>query len=89
MNWLVTTAPPRTSRNIELQVVVYRVVHQSEEVGIAQALAKHLVLFHHEPANNDATLERLLNETRRFEELTREGPVLMVSSAYDGMEIEL
>ena len=53
------------------------------------ARAKHLVLFHHEPANNDATLERLLVETRRFEELTRSGAVLRVSSAYDGMEIEL
>ena len=66
--------------------------HSSNVVGVElcqKALAKHLVLFHHEPANNDATLERLLNETRRFEELTREGPVLMVSSAYDGMEIEL
>ena len=66
--------------------------HSSNVVGVElcqKALAKHLVLFHHEPANNDATLERLLNETRRFEELTREGPALLVSSAYDGMEIEL
>ena len=52
------------------------------------ARAKHLVLFHHEPANDDATLERLLAETRRFEELTGELR-LKVSSAYDGLEIEL
>ena len=66
--------------------------HSSNIVGVElcqRARAKHLVLFHHEPANNDATLERLLVETRRFEELTRSGPVLRVSSAYDGMEIEL
>lgn len=66
--------------------------HSSNVVGVElcqMALAKHLVLFHHEPANSDATLERLLNETRRFEELTRDGQVLAVSSAYDGMEIEL
>ena len=66
--------------------------HSSNIVGVElcqMARAKHLVLFHHEPANNDATLERLLLETRRFEELTRSGPVLKVSSAYDGMEIEL
>ena len=66
--------------------------HSSNVVGVElcqMALAKHLVLFHHEPANNDATLERLLNETRRFEELTRSGPMLKVSSSYDGMEIEL
>ena len=66
--------------------------HSSNVVGVElcqKALAKHLVLFHHEPANNDATLERLLIETQRFEELTREGPVLKVSSALDGLEIEL
>ncbi|MCY7387044.1 MAG: MBL fold metallo-hydrolase [Burkholderiales bacterium] len=66
--------------------------HSSNIVGVElcqMALAKHLVLFHHEPANSDATLERLLNETRRFEELTREGPMLKVSSSFDGMEIEL
>ena len=66
--------------------------HSSNIVGVElcqMALAKHLVLFHHEPANNDATLERLLIETRRFEELTRKGPMLTVSSSYDGMEIEL
>ena len=64
--------------------------HSSNIVGVElcqMALAKHLVLFHHEPANSDATLERLLNETRRFEELTRKGPMLTVSSSYDGMEI--
>ncbi len=66
--------------------------HSSNIVGVElcqMALAKHLVLFHHEPANSDATLERLLMETRRFEELTRKGPMLTVSSSYDGMEIEL
>ena len=66
--------------------------HSSNVVGVElcqKALAKHLVLFHHEPANNDATLERLLIETQRFEVLTREGPVLKVSSAFDGLEIEL
>jgi phosphoribosyl 1,2-cyclic phosphodiesterase len=66
--------------------------HSSNIVGVELcqlAQAKHLILFHHEPANNDATLERLLLETRRFEELTRSGPMLAVSSSYDGMEISL
>jgi hypothetical protein len=48
--------------------------HSSNIVGVElcqMARAKHLVLFHHEPANNDATLEGLLKEARRFEELTR------------------
>jgi hypothetical protein len=47
------------------------------------------VLFHHEPANNDATLEGLLREARRFEELTRSDHPLKVSAAYDGLEIDV
>ena len=65
--------------------------HSSNIVGVElcqMARAKRLVLFHHEPANSDATLERLLAETRRFEELTGELR-LDVYSAYDGMEIDL
>jgi len=50
---------------------------------------KHLVLFHHEPAYDDAAIDRVLAETRRFEELTREGSPLRVSSAFDGLEIAL
>lgn len=66
--------------------------HSSNIVGVElcqMARARHLVLFHHEPANNDATLEGLLREARRFEELTRRDYVLRVSSAYDGLEIDL
>ena len=66
--------------------------HSSNIVGVElcqRARAKHLVLFHHEPANNDATLEGLLKEARRFEELTRGDHALKVSAAYDGLEIDL
>jgi phosphoribosyl 1,2-cyclic phosphodiesterase len=66
--------------------------HSSNIVGVElcqMANAKHLVLFHHEPANNDATLEGLLKEARRFEELTRGDQALKVSAAYDGLEIDL
>src|SRR5437763_1222437 len=66
--------------------------HSSNIVGVElcqMAHAKHLVLFHHEPANNDATLEGLLKEARRFEELTRGEVPLKVSAAYDGLEIDL
>ena len=66
--------------------------HSSNIVGVElcqMAGAKHLVLFHHEPANNDATLEGLLKEARRFEELTRGDHALKVSAAYDGLEIDL
>jgi phosphoribosyl 1,2-cyclic phosphodiesterase len=66
--------------------------HSSNIVGVElcqMAHAKHLVLFHHEPANDDATLEGLLKEARRFEELTRGDRELRVSAAYDGMELDL
>ena len=66
--------------------------HSSNVVGVELcqlAGAKHLVLFHHEPANDDATLMRLLSEARRLEQLTRTGAPLEITSAYDGMEIEL
>jgi ribonuclease BN (tRNA processing enzyme) len=66
--------------------------HSSNIVGVElcqMARARHLMLFHHEPANNDATLEGLLREARRFEELTRGEEPLRVSSAYDGLEVDL
>jgi phosphoribosyl 1,2-cyclic phosphodiesterase len=66
--------------------------HSSNIVGVElcqMARAKHLMLFHHEPANNDATLEGLLKEARRFEELTRGDHALKVSAAYDGLEVDL
>jgi phosphoribosyl 1,2-cyclic phosphodiesterase len=64
--------------------------HSSNIVGVELAQAarvKHLVLFHHEPIYDDATLERIQDETRRFEEITRTAAPLRVTSAYDGLEI--
>jgi phosphoribosyl 1,2-cyclic phosphodiesterase len=66
--------------------------HSSNVVGVELcqlAGARHLCLFHHEPANDDETLSRVLADTRRLEEITRVGPPLLVTAAYDGMEIEL
>jgi phosphoribosyl 1,2-cyclic phosphodiesterase len=66
--------------------------HSSNVVGVElcqMASAKHLVLFHHEPANNDAAIETALNDAVRLEELTRGARPLRVSAAYDGLEIEL
>lgn len=65
--------------------------HSSNIVGVDlchRAGVKHLVLFHHEPVHDDRTIERLLRETRRYEEISRTGAALHVSSAYDGMEID-
>ncbi len=67
--------------------------HSSNVVGVEicqMADARHLVLFHHEPANNDAAIEALLRDARRLEELTRgKRPPLQVSAAHDGLEIDL
>jgi phosphoribosyl 1,2-cyclic phosphodiesterase len=67
--------------------------HSSNVVGVElcqMARAKHLVLFHHEPANNDAAIETAFRDARRLEELTRaEAPPLRISAAYDGLEIDL
>jgi len=66
--------------------------HSSNIVGVElcqRAQARHLCMFHHEPASSDATLARVLADTRRFEEITRTGAPLRISSAYDGLEIDL
>ncbi len=66
--------------------------HSSNIMGVELcqlAQAKRLCLFHHEPAADDTQIATVLNETRRFEEITREGPALEVVSAYDGLEIQV
>jgi phosphoribosyl 1,2-cyclic phosphodiesterase len=66
--------------------------HSSNVMGVElcqAARAKRLVLFHHEPANDDRALARILRETRRLEELTRGEHALEVLAAYDGLEMEL
>jgi phosphoribosyl 1,2-cyclic phosphodiesterase len=66
--------------------------HSSNIIGVELALfaaVKHLVMFHHEPVFSDETLQKVLGETRRYEEISRSGSPLRVSTAYDGLEIEL
>jgi len=66
--------------------------HSSNVVGVELcqlAGARHLVLFHHEPAYSDQAIDAVLADTRRLEEITRTGQPLRISAAYDGMEIEL
>jgi len=68
--------------------------HSSNLVGVELchlAGARHLCLFHHEPVHGDEAISRLLQETRRYEEIARPagGASLLVSAAYDGMEIAL
>jgi phosphoribosyl 1,2-cyclic phosphodiesterase len=66
--------------------------HSSNIVGVELcqlAQAKHLVLFHHEPANDDATIERVWRETERLEEITRGDHAVRITAAYDGLEVTL
>jgi phosphoribosyl 1,2-cyclic phosphodiesterase len=66
--------------------------HSSNIIGVelAQlARVKHLCMFHHEPAFDDERIQSVLNDTIRFEQLTRGAHALVVSAAYDGMEIEV
>lgn len=66
--------------------------HSSNVVGVElcqMAGAKKLALFHHEPANDDSAIARILRETRRLEELTRQAQALEIVAAYDGLEIDL
>jgi phosphoribosyl 1,2-cyclic phosphodiesterase len=66
--------------------------HSSNIVGVElcqMAGARHLCLFHHEPVHTDEALDRILTETRRLEAITRTGQPLLVTAAYDGMEIDL
>lgn len=66
--------------------------HSSNIVAVELCQAAHvgtLAMFHHEPAYSDAQIARVLQETRRFEEITRDGHALKVLSAWDGLEISL
>lgn len=66
--------------------------HSSNVIGVELcqlARARRLCLFHHEPVFDDDRLAAILEETRRFERITREGHAVEVVSAYDGLEIAL
>ena len=66
--------------------------HSSNIVGVElcqAARARRLILFHHEPSYDDWRIAQTLEDTRRFEEITREGHALEVLSAWDGLELNL
>ena len=66
--------------------------HSSNVVGVElcqQARVKRLALVHHDPANDDATIERLCHDALRLEEITRQDSRLEVLAAYDGLEIQI
>jgi phosphoribosyl 1,2-cyclic phosphodiesterase len=66
--------------------------HSTNIAGVelaARSGVKHLVLFHHEPMYDDAMIERVLRDARRYRELVVGGSHFEISSAYDGMGIAL
>ncbi len=66
--------------------------HSSNIVGVELCQAAHvrrLVMFHHEPAYSDTQIQRVLQETQRFEQITRDGHALEVLSAWDGLELNV
>lgn len=66
--------------------------HSSNVVAIDlchQARARKLALFHHEPTYSDADIQRMHEESIRYEELTREHAPLDVICAYDGLTVEV
>jgi phosphoribosyl 1,2-cyclic phosphodiesterase len=66
--------------------------HSSNVIGVELcqlARARRLCLFHHEPVFDDDKLVAILEETRRFEQITRDGHAVEVHSAYDGLELAL
>lgn len=65
--------------------------HSSNVVAVDlchDAGARRLALFHHEPSYSDADIQRMFDDTLRYEELVRDGrPKLEVVCAYDGLQI--
>jgi phosphoribosyl 1,2-cyclic phosphodiesterase len=66
--------------------------HSSNVVGVdlcLRARVKHYCMFHHEPAYGDEALHQVLGETRRYAEIAGDGYALEVSTAYDGLIIDV
>jgi len=66
--------------------------HSSNIVGVELCQAagvRCLCMYHHEPTYDDERIAAVLQETRRFEEITRNGHPLQIVSAYDGLELDV
>jgi len=66
--------------------------HSSNISGVdlcLRANVKHYCMFHHEPIYDDERIHMVLQETIRYEEIMREGKALKVSTAYDGLVLQL
>ena len=66
--------------------------HSSNIVGVdlcLRARVKHYCMFHHDPAHNDDMIYSVLGETQRYAAIAGENNSLQVSTAYDGLVIDL
>ena len=66
--------------------------HSSNVVGVdlcLRARVKHFCMFHHEPAYSDQMIHTVLEETRRYAEIVHEKGSLEVSTAYDGLILDV
>jgi ribonuclease BN (tRNA processing enzyme) len=66
--------------------------HSSNIVGVdlcLRAQVKHYCMFHHDPAQNDDMIYSVLGETRRYAAIAGENNSLQVSTAFDGLVIDL
>jgi phosphoribosyl 1,2-cyclic phosphodiesterase len=66
--------------------------HSSNVVGVdlcVRARAKHYCMFHHEPACGDQAIHSVLGETRRYAEIAGADHRLQISTAYDGLALEV
>jgi phosphoribosyl 1,2-cyclic phosphodiesterase len=64
--------------------------HSSNMIAVELAQlagVRHLVMYHHEPVLDDRMLETVLDETRRYAQITKPAQKLTITSAYDGLEI--
>lgn len=70
--------------------------HSSSIVGVElcqRASVKRMALFHHEPVYDDETIDNMLADTRRYEEIRRDAypdyPLMEIFAAYDDLEVAL
>ena len=78
---LAATNTAKEDRGHSSNVVVIDLCRQS---GV-----KRLALFHHDPLHGDEEIQRMHEDSIRYEKLTREGQALEVLCAYDGLEVTL
>jgi len=66
--------------------------HSSAIIGIdlcAEANVKKMVLFHHEPENDDETIQSLLDEANQYKSINYPDAPLTLAIGYEGLEFSL